>query len=240
MSEFDKSRWAKQSFSQGYREAADNFLPDRYKLFGIAKSLHKYFIAERGMRKVLDLGCGDGLLVYELMKGGDRIEATLVDGSPEMLDAAEKRLAGFERVRFVKASFQDLLADDPMQGTFDLILSSFAIHHLEMDDKEALFGYIYSLLNPGGFFANIDVVAPPTQKLEGWYLQMWREWIDANADDSKKKNYLRMPDVYKENPDNKPDTLEAQLQALENAGFKNIDCYHKFGIFAMFGGSKEP
>ena len=69
---------------------------------------------------------------------------------------------------------------------------------------------------------------------------MWREWIDANADDSKKKNYLRMPDVYKENPDNKPDTLEAQLQALENAGFKNIDCYHKFGIFAMFGGSKEP
>jgi tRNA (cmo5U34)-methyltransferase len=240
MSEFDKSRWARQSFSQGFREAADNFLPDRYKLIGIAKSLHEHFLSERSLSRVLDLGCGDGLLVYELMKDGARIEATLVDGSPEMLAAAKNRLADFERVQFVNASFQDLLAGDVLADKFDLIMSSFAIHHLTMDEKDALFRYVYELLNPGGFFSNIDVVAPPTQKLDGWYMRVWREWIGANAEGLEKERYLGIPKVYKENPDNQPDTLAAQLQSLEHAGFKNVDCYHKFGIFAMFGGSKEP
>jgi tRNA (cmo5U34)-methyltransferase len=84
---------------------------------------------------------------------------------------------------------------------------------------------------------NIDVVAPPTQALDDWYMQMWREWIGANAQDPGR--YLGTTKLYKENPDNKPDTLSAQLRALEDAGFKNVDCHHKFGIFAMFGGSKE-
>ncbi len=63
--------------------------------------------------------------------------------------------------------------------------------------------------------------------------------IWPNADDSEEEKYLKTPEVYKDNPDNHPDTLAAQLRALENAGFVNVDCYHKFGIFAMFGGIKD-
>jgi len=240
MNEFDGSRWAEKNFSRGFREAADNFLPDRHKLIEISRSLHKHFISGRGKSAVLDLGCGDGLLVYELMRGDDRIEATLVDGSSEMLEAAKKRLAGFEEVRYVNASFQELLTENVLEDTFDLVLSSFAIHHLDMDEKEALFELVFKLMNSGGFFANIDVVAPPTPTLEEWYLQIWKEWIAVNAVASQKEKCLKTPDVYKANPDNKPDTLSAQLRALERIGFRNVDCYHKFGIFAMFGGGKKP
>jgi SAM-dependent methyltransferase len=37
---------------------------------------------------------------------------------------------------------------------------------------------------------------------------------------------------------NKPDTLGNQLKALEKAGFKDVDCYYKNGIFTVFGGKK--
>ncbi|NIR16364.1 MAG: class I SAM-dependent methyltransferase, partial [Desulfobacterales bacterium] len=87
--------------------------------------------------------------------------ATLVDGFAEMLESAKKRLADFDTVQFVQATFQDLLKDDPLQSGFDLILSSFAIHHLEMEEKKALYKYIYHHLNPDGFFLNLDVVLAP-------------------------------------------------------------------------------
>jgi len=38
--------------------------------------------------------------------------------------------------------------------------------------------------------------------------------------------------------DNKPDTLEDQLNALREIGFIEADCYYKYGIFAMYGGRK--
>jgi len=239
MTKFEDSEWAKGEASQAYRESADNYLPERHTLIEITRSLYRHFLAGKETNKVLDLGCGDGRYVHELLKIDDHIEATLVDASPEMLDAAKDRLAGFENVRCVNASFQDLLASDLLKNTFDFVLSSLAIHHLTMDEKETLFEYIYSLLNPGGIFLNIDVVISPTEKIEKWYLRMWREWIEANADESAKDRFLHIPEQYKHNPDNQPDTLSAQLKALEKIGFKNVDCHYKFGIFAVYGGNSE-
>jgi tRNA (cmo5U34)-methyltransferase len=39
---------------------------------------------------------------------------------------------------------------------------------------------------------------------------------------------------------NKPDTLEDQLEALSETGFRDVDCYYKNGIFAVFGGKMKP
>jgi tRNA (cmo5U34)-methyltransferase len=238
MSDFDSSQWADSEFSKEYRKYADDYLPDRFKLIEIVKSFFKHFIHEIDAPRVLDLGCGDGLVAHELMKSDDRIRATLVDGFPEMLESAKKRLADFDTVQFVQATFQDLLEHDRLQSNFDFILSSFAIHHLEMEEKKALYGYIYHHLSTNGFFLNLDVVLAPYQDLEEWYLSMWREWIHANVDSSKQPDLLPIPQQYKDNPDNFPDTLSAQLEALQAIGFKNVDCFYKYGIFTIFGGKR--
>ncbi len=238
MSDFDSSQWTDSEFSQEYRDYANDYLPERYRQIEIIKSLYKHFVQTTPTRSVLDLGCGDGLIMHQLLKVDDSMDATLVDGFSEMLEAAKERLAGFDRVQFLQASFQNLLIEDRLQTTFDFILSSFAIHHLETDEKKALYDYIYRRLNRSGFFVNIDVVLGPTQELEDWYLSLWTEWIDANVDSSQKPQLLPVPQQYKDNPDNLPDTLPAQLQTLEAIGFKNVDCYYKYGIFTIFGGSK--
>jgi tRNA (cmo5U34)-methyltransferase len=238
MSDFDSSQWAESDFSQEYRKYANDYLPDRFKLIEIVRSFFRHFIHEVDAPRVLDLGCGDGLVVHELMKSDDRIRATLVDGFSEMLESAKKRLADFDTVQFVQATFQDLLEDDRLQSNFDFILSSFAIHHLEMEEKKELYGYIYNHLSTDGFFLNLDVVLAPYQDLEEWYLSLWREWIHANVDSSKKPDLLPIPQQYKDNPDNFPDTLSAQLEALQAIGFKNVDCFYKYGIFTIFGGKR--
>jgi tRNA (cmo5U34)-methyltransferase len=238
MSNFDNSRWSDSRFAQEYRDQAEGCIPERRNLIEIAKSLYRHLAKRSPLRRILDLGCGDGLMVEELLKVDDSINATLVDGSQEMLIAAGNRLARFENKHLIKANFQDLLAQDLLPNAFNFVISSFAIHHLVMSEKEALFEYIYRHLDSGGFFLNIDVVLSPTDDLEKWYMMLWQEWIDTYAAISQKEALLKVPRKYKDNLDNTPDSLMKQLQALKTIGFENVDCYYKYGVFAMFGGSK--
>lgn len=238
MAEFEKSRWADSEFSQGFRDAADSFLPFRRLFMEVAKSLYGRFIVRNSEARVLDLGCGDGLFIQELSSLFKPSEVTLVDGSHEMLAAAQRRLSGRHGMRFVQSSFQQLLTNDPLRDGFDFIYSSLAIHHLPLAEKKKLYAYIYGHLAVGGWFVHYDVVLPPTMKLEEWYLASWGEWIQAHADEERRERLLGIPDEYKGNPDNMPDTLDSQLQTLADIGFGNVDCFYKCGIFALFGGSK--
>ncbi len=239
MTEFTDSRWSDATFSQGYRDSADDFIPDRWRLLQITQFLFRHFMKGRNGISVLDLGCGDGLYAQELLRIDPEMEATLVDASADMLVAARRRFSEYEQAHFVQASFQDILADDPLRLSFDFIMSSLAIHHLDPDRKEALFEYAYSHLKPGGMFVIVDVVRAPTATLEDMYMALWEEWIVGNCDPSKRQELSRVPRKYQENSDNKPDSLMSQLRMLEMAGFKNVDCYYKFGIFAIFGGTKD-
>ena len=62
MTEFDKSHWAEKDFSNQYLEAADIYIVERKKLLEILKSFYRYFLANKKDNKILDLGCGDGIL----------------------------------------------------------------------------------------------------------------------------------------------------------------------------------
>jgi tRNA (cmo5U34)-methyltransferase len=240
MTEFQKTRWAEADFSRNYVESADIAIVERQRSHAIMKSFYRYHCMGGDRTDVLDLGCGDGILTDALMQTDNTLSATLVDGSEEMLNKSSERLKGCGNVRFIKASFQDIVEGNSLKGTFDFIISSHAIHHLDLKEKRGLFRWIYSHTKNGGHFLNIDVVLAPNDDLEAWYMALWQEWIAEKKaltgiagdiyDDTMRR--------YKDNKDNKPDTLEAQLDALKTIGFKNVDCYYKYGIFTMYGGRK--
>jgi len=238
MSKFEESRWADSEFSQGFRDDANIFLPFRSQFLEVSKSLYGHFIAQNPGAKVLDLGCGDGLFIQKLSGSFNPTKVTLLDGSPEMLRAAQKRLSDLENATYIQASFQELIAHDPLNENFDFIFSSLAIHHLPYDEKKKMYGYIYEHLLPGGWFIHYDVILPPAENLEKLYLSFWREWIKKHSSNERREQLLGIPEQYKGNPDNIPDTLESQLQALKRIGFKEVDCFFKYGIFSLFGGMK--
>ena len=239
MSEFNKSQWAKAEFAQEYRDSADVYIVERKRLLEILKSFYRHFIGNKPYQNVLDLGCGDGIVIYELLKIDTSIEATLIDGSEDMLNKAKDRLRDFRKIHFILASFQEILNNKIVPQKYDFIVSSLAIHHLTMDEKIALFRTIYACLKNEGFFLNIDVVLAPSDALEHWYLSLWKQWIEERTSSLGESNhYADIIRRYKDNTDNKPDTLDAQLNALQTSGFKDIDCFYKYGIFVMYGGRK--
>lgn len=99
---------------------------------------------------------------------------------------------------------------------------------------------IYSHLNDGGYFLNIDVVLAPTEALEQWYLTVWEEWIiEKQTALGREGNYVDIIRNYLEKEHySKLDTLEEQLNAMKGIGFRDVDCFYKYGIFAMYGGRK--
>jgi len=240
MTEFNKSHWSKAEFAQGYRDSADVFIVERRRLLEILASFYLHFIAGKPNNKVLDLGCGDGIVVQELLKTDASMAATLIDGSEDMLSKAKDRLQDFENVHFVQASFQEILDKNIALQTYDFIVSSLAIHHLIMEKKTALFRTIYNHLNVGGYFLNIDVILAPSDALEQWYLLLWKQWIDESKSflGIKSGHYDDIIKEYRDNTDNKPDTLDVQLKSLQAIGFKEVDCFYKYGIFTMYGGRK--
>jgi len=238
MSKFDDSLWADTQFSRSFREDADIFLPFRRQFIEVAKSIYEHFIPPDTEAGILDLGCGDGLFIQELLKSFSPGNITLVDGSSEMLAAARKRLKNAPDIDFLQIDFQKLLSKQPLTKRFDFVYSSLAIHHLPYSEKRRLYTYIYSLLKTGGCFVHYDVVLFSSEKNESWYMSHWRDWIANYPDPARSKRLLGIPDDYKQNQDNLPDTLESQLQALKEIGFKDVDCYFKHGIFSLFGGFK--
>lgn len=240
MTEFNTSNWANPEFSRGYRDNADVFIVGRRQMLSVLQSFYTHFMMNGRTRKMLDLGCGDGIVASAIAEIDRTVSVTLVDGSRDMLKKARERLKGTVRARGIRSSFQEMIRKNSVRGRFDFIASSLAIHHLAMNEKVSLFQKIYGLLNRGGYFVNIDVVLAPTELLEQWYLSQWKDWIDERRWD------LGIPDGrfgdivrrYKEAEENKPDTLKDQIDALDQIGFKDADCYYKNGIFAIFGGRK--
>ncbi len=241
MSGFDETKWNDKDFSKEFRDAADAFIPERKRHLETAVSYYKYFLQGNAGKNILDLGCGDGSLTAALMEEESAITATLTDASADMLTAAKERFSDHKGIEFINATFEDMVKEELLgDRRFDFAVSSLAIHHMSFEGKKALFSYVFDHINTGGAFYLIDVVLPPTERLEEWYLHMWTEWLKTKPAGDKGKESITFDasKKYKDNPGNTPDTLQAQLSALEEIGFTEVDCFYKSGIFTAFGGRK--
>lgn len=104
-------------------------------------------------RRILDLGSGTGVTAQHVLARHPDASLIGIDASDHMLTHA--------RTAVPEASFRVARLEDPLPpGPFDLVVSAFAVHHLEAGQKAALFGRVASVLATGGRFLLADVVVP--------------------------------------------------------------------------------
>ena len=162
-------------------------------------------------RRVLDLGTGDGKVMAMIGASG-----VALDFSEVMLDAARERF----HVDDVDVVEHNLNASLPDLGTFDVVVSAFAIHHCSHERKRELYGEVFELLEPGGTFANLEHVSSPTAELHDEFLRL-----------------IGTPPG-QEDPSNKLLDVETQLGWLRAIGFDQVDCHWKWREMALLAGIK--
>lgn len=202
--------WSNPEHAQSYLEHRKH-IPRRAE--GYAALLE--FVPEHATR-VLDLGCGDGEVVGRVLETRPDAEAVAADFSAEMLGRVRKRFDGSTRVTVVEHNLDAALPAE--WGTFDAVVSGFAIHHLGDERKRALYAEIYDRLRPGGAFLNLEHVASPTRELHEAFLATFGT---APEDDD---------------PSNQLAPVEDQLGWLRDIGFVQVDCHWKWRELALLAG----
>lgn len=167
--------------------------------------------------RILDLGSGDGRLLGLLLLACPDARGVAVEFSPLMLERLRERFGGDGRVRVVD---HDLERPLPSLGTFDVVASSFAIHHLPHPRKQELYQEVWAVLEPGGVFSNLEHVASPSARIHERFLDA--VGITPNEEDQSNK----LLDV------------ETQLGWLREIGFEDVDCYWKWRELALLVGKR--
>jgi trans-aconitate methyltransferase len=193
--------------------------------------------------RVLDLGCGDGVLTRAILARHPRAQCALVDFSEPMLDAARAQLGDREPPpQFVSA---DLGTPDwrcALTGAFDVIVSGYAIHHLPDARKRELYSEIFALLAAGGIFVNIEHVASPTPWLESIADNLMIDSLYAfQSAQNAGRTRSQVADKFVHRPDKAANILapvETQCGWLHACGFEDVDCYFKVFELAVFGGRR--
>ena len=108
-----------------------------------------------GAASVLELGTGTGETARRVLDRHPDAQLIGIDASPGMVEVARATLPA-DRVELLVARLEDPLPE----GSFDLVVSALAVHHLEGRGKADLFRRIAGRLDPGGRFVLADVVEP--------------------------------------------------------------------------------
>jgi len=127
MAQFSKQHWSAQRYA-----AAAHFVP----AFGAPVV---ELLAPRAGERILDLGCGDGVLTERIAAAGAAVVA--VDAAPDMVAAARAR--GFD-ARVVPGQSLAFARE------FDAVFSNAALHW--MHPQEAVLAGVARALKPGGRF----------------------------------------------------------------------------------------
>ncbi len=178
-------------------------------------------LVPNNVKCILDLGTGDGRLLSLLKIDRPRAESIAVDFSPTMLEAARNRFADDLTIKVVAHNL-----DDPLPGSlsinarFDVVVSSFAIHHLTHTRKKTLYKEIFDLLEPGGVFCNLEHVSSPTPNIHTYF----RKAIGIEKQPEDPSNILL--------------DVETQLNWLRELGYIDVDCYWKWLELGLLVGFK--
>jgi len=109
--------------------------------------------------KIIDVGCGYGLLANFLTLRSRKRDVTGVDLSTKRIKAAQKTTDSRRNIRFKLVNVFDVELREP-----DAVVMSDFLHHLDYQSQEEVLTRCHEKLSPGGFLVCQDVDNRPRWK----------------------------------------------------------------------------
>ena len=224
----DKVEQFYDQLSSQYSELIAKCVP-RYR--ELIYNMFHYIPEDFQPKRILDLGCGTGNLTDQMFKNFPEAEIDALDISEDILNESRKRFSNIPTIRYIQADFKSMhLAP----GSYDLIMSSIAIHHIDDPDKIKLYAEVYQALKPGGIFIFADQTRGISDEIYKKNISAWKE--EAFKLGSTQENW----DMWMEHQDahdfHTPITWH--LEELEKAGFNETDILWKFLLWAVIWARK--
>lgn len=182
--------------------------------------------------KVVDLGCGTGTISAQIKRAFPNAQILCLDLAENMIRIAQAKLAGYEDIVFAVGDFNEY----DFEGSYDVIVSSLALHHLGTDKaKISFYKKLFNRLSSGGVFYNADVVLASNERMQAAYMEKWKAYMRRSvpADEVER---VWIAKYYEED---RPAPLMKQMDWLHKAGFKETDVIWKYYNFAVYGGMKR-
>lgn len=195
--------------------------------------------------RVLDLGCGEGLLEEALLEHYPQAEVLCYDGSWNMLRAARQRLTRFGQ-RAQLRHFE-LTAREWRKPELALqaVVSSLAVHHLDGPGKQQLFHDLYQMLLPGGSLILADLIQPVSEAgiqlaAHAWDEEVLRRSLELDGEDRFYREFQNLDWNIFHHPDpvDHPSPIFDQLNWLREAGYEAVDVYWLKAGHAIYGGRR--
>ncbi len=192
----------------------------------------------------LDLGIGTGYFTERFLEAYPQAQVHGADGAKTMIDFAKTRLGERGRqVSFHVGDFRELEQLFAGVEGFDVVFSSYALHHLTRDEKLSVVRTAVSLLRPGGWFVNADIVVADEPEVEERIQEIRIDGIveRARGIDPRFRDCeatRRFIDELEAKEGDQPLTLTEDLQVLQDAGLRNVAVFWLEYREAVTGGRK--
>ena len=135
-----------------------------------------------------------------------------------------------------------------MPRRFDAVVSCFAIHHVEYENRIRLYEHVRHVLSGGGLFINGDRFIGEAPVVNKWEFDNWIAWMSKQI-----KNELRIDKTFDEvkktqiesgkKLGDKPGTIWDTQKDLKQAGFQYVDFVwksHNLGIIVATKRDEVP
>ena len=193
--------------------------------------------------QALDIGVGTGYFTEKFIEAFPLASVHALDGAEAMIELAKERLGRRQQnVMFSVGDFRDLgriLAGQ----RFDVVFSSYALHHLARDEKRSMVADAVSLLRPGGWLLNADLVVAESARLEERIQDIRLRGIVQRAatGDPRFADYdttRRYLDEMEAAEGDRPITLQEDLLVLREAGLEDVAAFWLEYREAVTGGRR--
>jgi tRNA (cmo5U34)-methyltransferase len=182
-------------------------------------------------KRIIDLGCGTGNLTREILDHFPDAEIHALDLSEEILDECKKRFPNAHDITYIKADFKHMNLEP---NTYDLVMSSIAIHHIEDPFKIQLYEDVFRALKANGLFIFADQTRGITDEIYFNNIACWK--VEALKLGSTEENWKMWMDHQDAHDHQSP--LGWHLHQLEVTGFTQVDLLSKYLMWGVFWARK--